>query len=510
MTEKELLKQLESKLTSEYKDTLSVINQKIADYTKDFDKQNKLYQKKVKTGEISKKEYQKWYRDQVNTAKWCNKMTKELSEDMTKATVKSAEIINGYTADSFALGCIEGSKEIAKDTSFDLIDKKQAEVLLDENKKILPKASPKVKKDKRWNEKRIKSAVLQSAIKGESVAKLARRLEVVVGMGKTSAIRNARTMMTASHNLGRLEVGYEAIERGIDIQKKWLATFDDRTRDSHALLNGEVVEVDEEISNGLMFPADPDGDPSEVYNCRCTFRYVHEEPHAGMSKEEFDQKVEQVAEKKEAFKEANRELKKEKSVPEVDTSGAMKGVPRVQQETLQEVANNVNPDYATRKREYTENCANCVVATELRCRGYDVVARERDFSRASDIAAFFYDNREGHGSWTDSFSGMKYERLRIKRKAKALSTIADKMAEYGDNSRAVLFIQWDGKTVGHYISVVNINGKVTFLDSQNGAVGKDVENYLLSAAPSQTRIWRTDDKEVTDFARKVVKWNEQK
>jgi len=49
-----------------------------------------------------------------------------------------------------------------------------------------------------------------------------------------------------------------------------MATLDERTRESHAEIDGEIVDIDKEFSNGLMYPADPDGEPAEVYNCRCT------------------------------------------------------------------------------------------------------------------------------------------------------------------------------------------------------------------------------------------------
>ena len=41
-------------------------------------------------------------------------------------------------------------------------------------------------------------------------------------------------------------------------------------RDSNAHLDGVQVEYNEKFPNGLMYPADPQGQPSEVYNCRCT------------------------------------------------------------------------------------------------------------------------------------------------------------------------------------------------------------------------------------------------
>lgn len=278
MTEQELLKQLEQKITKEYKDTEAVIRQKIAYFTKDFDKDNKLYQQQVKDGKITKNEYKNWYKNQIATKKWSQKMSKEIANDITNASVTASRYINNYSSKVFMYGCLEASKELEDYANFEVFDKKQIDRLLNNNERYLPKSKIDIPKDKKWNEKRIQSSLLQSAIKGESIPKLANRLSTVVGMSKTSAVRNARTMMTASHNMGKLETGYEAIEMGINVKKKWIATHDNRTRSSHILIDGEEVEMDEEFSNGLMFPADPDGDPEEVYNCRCTMGYVVGDP----------------------------------------------------------------------------------------------------------------------------------------------------------------------------------------------------------------------------------------
>ena len=56
---------------------------------------------------------------------------------------------------------------------------------------------------------------------------------------------------------------------GANVLKQWDATLDGRTRPSHARIDGEIRETDEEYSNGLMFPGDPSGPAAEVINCRC-------------------------------------------------------------------------------------------------------------------------------------------------------------------------------------------------------------------------------------------------
>lgn len=74
-----------------------------------------------------------------------------------------------------------------------------------------------------------------------------------------------RIQNTASRN-----AALEARAHGADLLKKWDASLDGRTRDSHRQVDGEIKELDEKFSNGLMFPGDPNGGAAEVVNCRCT------------------------------------------------------------------------------------------------------------------------------------------------------------------------------------------------------------------------------------------------
>lgn len=58
--------------------------------------------------------------------------------------------------------------------------------------------------------------------------------------------------------------------KGANVLKQWDAALDGRTRDSHRQVDGEIRELNEKFSNGLMFPGDPNGSAAEVVNCRCT------------------------------------------------------------------------------------------------------------------------------------------------------------------------------------------------------------------------------------------------
>jgi hypothetical protein len=195
-------------------------------------------------------------------------------------------------------------------------------------------------------------------------------------------------------------------------------------------------------------------------------------------------------------------------VKNADTEGPMRGVPQIiGKNTIDDILKAVNPHYVE-GREWSNNCANCAVATELRYRGYDVEAKPRDFSRENTIPNWYNGRQNGRGSWTDSFDGLQLETVPATRKSQLESAIIKKMQEYGDNSRAVIFIQWDGATVGHYFNVVNEGGHIKFIDTQKGTKDADVIDYFKTSKPSMIRIWRTDDKDITEFARKVVDWNE--
>ena len=156
--------------------------------------------------------------------------------------------------------------------TFDLVDAHTVERLQRDGDVQLPYKDLDKIKDERWNTKQFASRLLQGILNGDSIPDIANRLFDVVGYNEASAMRNARTMTTACENLGRQDSYDELADKGVVQKKVWIATPDDRTRESHLALDGEEVDIDDTFGNGLKYPADPDGDMSEVYNCRCSMR----------------------------------------------------------------------------------------------------------------------------------------------------------------------------------------------------------------------------------------------
>lgn len=166
--------------------------------------------------------------------------------------------------------------------NFVLIDLETIKRLVKKNRNLIPYKKVGENKFIRWNSRHVTSQVIQGIMAGEAIPKISKRFQNVLNMNRASSIRNARTSMTSAQNSGRLESYREAERHGIEMKKKWMATFDGRERDWHADLDGVMVGVDEPfvnevevrkgetITDHIMYPGDPSAEPANVYNCRCT------------------------------------------------------------------------------------------------------------------------------------------------------------------------------------------------------------------------------------------------
>lgn len=121
---------------------------------------------------------------------------------------------------------------------------------------------------------KLKKSIAQEISRGIasslSYADIARNISSVSKAPLSRAKTIARTEGHRIQQTSARDAQYAAKKKGADVLKQWDAALDGRTRDSHARVDGEIKELDEKFSNGLMFPGDPSGGAAEVVNCRCT------------------------------------------------------------------------------------------------------------------------------------------------------------------------------------------------------------------------------------------------
>lgn len=123
---------------------------------------------------------------------------------------------------------------------------------------------------------RIASEVSRGIATGMSYAVIARNIRANMmgtyenpGGSYAYALRIARTEGHRIQCQATMDACFKAKEKGADVVKQWDSTLDGNTRESHQKVDGEIRELDEKFSNGLMFPGDPSGGAAEVVNCRC-------------------------------------------------------------------------------------------------------------------------------------------------------------------------------------------------------------------------------------------------
>ena len=102
-----------------------------------------------------------------------------------------------------------------------------------------------------------------------SYQEMARNLKNTTNVDYNKSLRIAKTEGHRIQCESAFNVQVRAKTKGAEVMKQWDSTLDSRTRPSHQKVDGELVEVEEPFSNGLMYPGDPNGMAKEVINCRC-------------------------------------------------------------------------------------------------------------------------------------------------------------------------------------------------------------------------------------------------
>lgn len=532
-------------------------------YLAQFEADDEKMCERLEAGEITKAQYRSWRIGRIAAGRRYRNVLKQCAEAMTHANVVAAAAIEGRLPDVYAenynYGTWQVESAVGVDTAFALQDASTVQRLLTDHDSYLPKPSVNVAKDVAWNRRLIANQITQGVLLGESIPKIAKRMQDVTGANRAAAVRLARTSTTAAENAGRVDSYRRAKGLGIKVQQEWLATMDGRTRSSHRQLDGEKVEVGEKFSNGCRYPGDPEAPYAETCNCRCTLIAAVDGVDysdgkrwsrlpEGMTYEEWKAGKPAVT----GAKPANRTISEFMEMPgtkrKLDVAGVSKtearkrlsrqledyGIPSSgfrkmsagdQQKTLDAalapgstpVVNGrrvykkiegehsadsdlakVNPNFKTGKDKggrYSNNCQRCVPTYEARRRGLDVVAKPIAMNEWGKVSSF--DRFHSRNAYKAIFDGAEW--------VKAPSSPADKieksMRGWGDGSRAEVYVFWDpaktdGQAGGHVFVAENVGGKVRFIDPQNGS--DDVSCYFDIIINSRTEFARIDNLDFTD------------
>ncbi|NJH86125.1 phage head morphogenesis protein [Staphylococcus agnetis] len=130
--------------------------------------------------------------------------------------------------------------------------------------------------------KRIRIHITQGIMSGEGYSKIAKALRDDIGMTKAQSQRVARTEAGRAMSQAGLDSAMVAKNNGMKMMKRWSATKDARTRDTHRHLDGKSVDIDDNFkSSGCVGPA-PHlfvgvASAKENINCRCKLLYYIDE-----------------------------------------------------------------------------------------------------------------------------------------------------------------------------------------------------------------------------------------
>ena len=273
----EKLEEMEKRLSAIYSRAEKTVQKKMADYAKSIDEKSAELLQAYKDAETegekrkAKNAYIRFYRQVVKSKEFVS-LSATVADDLYKANVESSAYINSQTPSIYALNYNYINAEIAKD-----IDGFTPQEITDteaEKHSGYTQQTVDRKKDTDWNKDNLKKSVLAgSLLLLGAYAIMKRSANSAVEKNRNSASMHNSGMGTDAENKARLDGMYRAEDMGNSIKKIWIATLDNRTRHSHAMLDGKDVALDELFDNGLMRPRDPNGVPEEVCNCRCSLKY---------------------------------------------------------------------------------------------------------------------------------------------------------------------------------------------------------------------------------------------
>lgn len=280
LTDKQLA-ELEQRIAKLCKEAADELTDTVRAYFEQFEKRDAAMKEKLDAGEITEQQYKQWRLAQMGRGKRFTALRDKVAERYTNANETAVAYVNDATPGIYSLNRNYAAykiEQVSDKADFTLWDEQTVKRLIVEQPDLMPYYPPRRALqrgiDLKYGKQQITASVTSSILQGKGIGKIADDLQSRMrDMSRASAIRTARTAVTAAENAGRLDTYRSAQDMGIKLKKRWLATLDNRTRHAHAMLDGQTVDVDKPFKvDGyeLMYPGDTSAPGYLVYNCRCT------------------------------------------------------------------------------------------------------------------------------------------------------------------------------------------------------------------------------------------------
>jgi hypothetical protein len=280
---------LEKRIREMYGGAEKNLQQIIDEYFANFRLRDEEMQKLIGTivngREWTEEDYKQWRLAQMGRGERFEALRNKLAERLTNANEVAISYVNDATPGIYTLNRNYAAYEVSDaGGDFTLYDEQTVRRLIVEQPDLMP-YYPKAKAVRRnidleYGKKQITNAVTSGILMGRSIREIAADLRRrITDMEIESAIRAARTAVTAAENGGRQATYEKAAAMGIDMEREWIATKDHRTRKWHGKADGQRVGMEEAFTVGgekLMFPGDTSHGASgwNIYNCRCSVKAV--------------------------------------------------------------------------------------------------------------------------------------------------------------------------------------------------------------------------------------------
>lgn len=257
----EILNKLEKEINILYTNGSKQIKKELNKYIKFFDRINSITDKNKRL-RMAKKSLE------------FELILKNIAKLLQSNNIESLKLINDKLIDIYILNFDFGAYNLEKQTllnlGFTVYNKKIVTDLLKGTTPLFTKMAYLGAKDIKTILVDLRTQMIKSIKKGESINQIAKRVDIVTDKNNYGSIRIARTETTRITNSGRNQSFEEGEKLGLELSKQWISTIDSHTRDRHLHLNMKTVPLDKDFEANLGYPGDPRASAEQTINCRCT------------------------------------------------------------------------------------------------------------------------------------------------------------------------------------------------------------------------------------------------